>query len=375
MIFLYILIKPVYLWDSGLPQISDILLVLLIVFFFIKMKFFEKFHIPYPKFTLVAILFLFYVIFINSIWYMVLGNESILLKNSLFYIYNIMVMLVIIILYHKNVNNFLTTIYYGVVTSVFIQVIFYFLLTRDGIRTTLLFNNPNQLAYYALLCLAYLFIIERNIKVRTPVFMSAILGSVFLIITTASLGAVSGAIVLYVFYIITSKKKGLLGLINWLTVVISSIVFYIILSNNPFENNKFEILDVVIKRLQTSNLYGEGFILERAYDRILHHPEYWLFGAGEGVYERFNSLASHEIHSTLGNIFFSYGFIGFLLFITLLLIIFLKNKWIYAYPIIGIMIYGLTHNGIRQSMMWIMFAMLLIVTSEVDKCKVDFKMK
>ena len=61
---------------------------------------------------------------------------------------------------------------------------------------------------------------------------------------------------------------------------------------------------------------------ERGYDKIFLYPQYILFGAGEGKYNRFEK-ASHmnEIHATFPSILFYYGIIPF----TILLIWIIKN--------------------------------------------------
>ena len=368
---MYILLKPFYFWDSGLLQIADFVLIFLILISMIKIIISKKITIPYPSFTVLSLLFLFYVVLVNSIWYIILGNENMFLTNNLFYIYNTLVMLVILFLYYKNVEKFLKTFYCGIVTSIFVQSILFFFVSGDETRTTLFFNNPNQLGYYSLLCLAFLMIIERKINVKTSIFILSVICSFFLIFVSASLGAITGALFIYISYILIAKKKGWIKYFSWLTVLFSILFVYLLITNNPIVYNRFEILNKIIWRFQNSNVYGEGFITERAYDRIINHPEYWLFGAGEGLYTRFNSLADHEIHSTLANIFFSYGLIGFILFLTMLVYIIKKNKWIYAYPVFAILIYGLTHNGIRQSMMWIMFSMLIIITGKIESHKVN----
>src|SRR5690625_4024888 len=84
LLFFYILLKPFYLWSSGLPQIADFILVILIIVAVFKVKFKRNEKIPYIIFTLVSILLLYHVIFVNSIWHIVLGNENSLLFNSLF---------------------------------------------------------------------------------------------------------------------------------------------------------------------------------------------------------------------------------------------------------------------------------------------------
>ena len=365
LLFLYILLKPFYLWSSGLPQIADFILVILIIVAVFKVKFKRNEKIPYIIFTLVSILLLYHVIFVNSIWHIVLGNENSLLFNSLFYIFNVLAMLAVLYLYYDKVESLLKSIYYGVVCSVGIQCILYFIIGGGNLRETIFFNNPNQLAYYALFCLAYLLIVERVLNFRPLIYIFAMLGCLFLIFISASLGALAGAIFMLSAYSFVSRKKGVVRFVTTSITIPSLAFLYLLMFDNPLIY-RINFLNTFVWRFNNSSVSGEGFIVERAYDRILNHPEYWFFGAGEGDYTRFDSVASYEIHSTLGTMFFSYGIIGFFLFSFMLIYVFHKSRWIYAYPIIAILIYGLTHNGLRNSMLWLMFSLIILVFSIIE---------
>jgi hypothetical protein len=98
----------------------------------------------------------------------------------------------------------------------------------------------------------------------------------------------------------------------------------------------------------------------RGYDRIWKHPEYWIFGAGEGEYYRFG--VGMEFHSTLGNLQVSYGILGLGLFLIMLFLIMRHDRYQNAYIILFLMMYGLTHNGIRNTLLWILLG--LLATSE-----------
>ena len=368
LVFMYIVLKPFYLWSSGLPQIADFILafVVLMAIFYVKLP--KNKIVEHNKFILVALLFVFYVTLVNFVWFIILGDEYSLIFNVLFYVFNILSMIAIILLHNSGLfKGLLVVVYKGIVASVLLQCVLYLFLGNDDPgRATNFFNNPNQLAYYALFCLSFLLIIERKIKYRTVIFIMAVLACFFLIFITLSLGAIAGALFLFVVHVFISRKKGLYKFISLSLSVFAVVFLYILTTNIDFLYYRHELLDRLLWRFERGNVSGESFIIERAYDRILNHPEYWILGAGEGAYDRFNSVANYEIHSTLGTVFFSYGAIGLLLFAAMLFYIFYKNKIIYAYPIVAIMIYGLTHNGLRNSMLWLMFALLIIASVKVN---------
>lgn len=116
-----------------------------------------------------------------------------------------------------------------------------------------------------------------------------------------------------------------------------------------YGNVSYRIMD--IGKNKDDNLEGRG------YDRIFNHPEYLLLGAGEVDIKRFKSFDG-EIHSTFGNLFFSYGVIGLALFLGIIISLIKGNNFTNYYYIIPLFLYSLTHNGIRNTILWILFALI-----------------
>ena len=90
-------------------------------------------------------------------------------------------------------------------------------------------------------------------------------------------------------------------------------------------------------RISRIGLDGDDNFNGRGYDRLVKYSQYLLFGAGEGDYSRFGY--DIEIHSTLGNILMSYGIIGLLLFVTMIILAIQSNKWRDSYIIFFIFLY------------------------------------
>ena len=99
-----------------------------------------------------------------------------------------------------------------------------------------------------------------------------------------------------------------------------------------------------------------------------------IFGMGP---QKIHEIRGYEVHSTFMMILSSYGLIGFLIFSALMLF------WVIdiekTYGLNGVMcicaptlLYGLTHNGIRFSMFWIIFATSILMSKELIKKK-NFK--
>jgi hypothetical protein len=362
---LYIVLKPFYIFPSGIPQIADLVLVMIICLTFygeIKIK---RYHYA---FIISGILFISYTILVNGIWGIFLGGGIHLLKSSAFYIFNFLVSLIIIINFAKNKNlgNYL---YKGTLISVIIQFVLLLLNFGVSYRATNFFNNPNQLGYYALVSFALLIITGRTSNKNSVLHFTAIIGSFILVLASLSKAAIISFILMYLFYIFLEGKKGYW--INLLfTLLLCLLLFFPGVSS---EMNFLKNSDLYIKveqRFLTIGKDGDDNIGGRGYDRIKNHPEYTLFGAGEGEYSRFDTqIRGMEMHSTFGSLFFSYGLVGFTLFLILLYNAIKFNRLVLLYPFIFIMIYGLTHNGIRNTFLWILLA--LLSTSFIPKDQKD----
>ena len=124
------------------------------------------------------------------------------------------------------------------------------------------------------------------------------------------------------------------------------------------QNNS--LINSVQRRIQNIGKDSDDNLEGRGYYRIYEYPEYWLFGAGEGEYSRFR-YGEIEFHSTLGNIQVSYGLVGILLFINLMRLALKNDRYRSWYILFMIMLYGLTHNGIRNSLFWILLALMASV--------------
>jgi hypothetical protein len=99
-------------------------------------------------------------------------------------------------------------------------------------------------------------------------------------------------------------------------------------------------------------------VLARGYPRLIENPEYLAFGAGEGSFDRLNEAGSNkELHSTVGNLLMSYGVPGVALFATLIVVVCAAAPKNVLY-LIPIMLYGLTHMGLRFSLFWVFLGLV-----------------
>ena len=85
--------------------------------------------------------------------------------------------------------------------------------------------------------------------------------------------------------------------------------------------------------------------------------------AGEGAYDRFDSVQTRECHSTFGNILLSYGVIGLLLFGLIVWRLQRQCGLSILLYLIPPICYGLSHNGGRQAEFWMLFVLACATTA------------
>lgn len=364
---MYFVFAPFYFWTSGLPQISDLILVLLVVFYAIKKNMNFRYLIETRLFLMIGLTFVAYLTCVNLTWTMILNVSGDMGVRSLFYLYNFLCSALAVILYTDYRERILEVTNRAVLMSVAIQVIvFLFGGGFTGARMTGNFNNPNQLGYYALMVASIQIYVSCSKKTSTrSVIMGLVLSFVLVIASLSSTAIVSYMGQLVLFTLTKNRRKR-----RKYQSVMTGVFF---LAAIAFVCMAFPIRDSkMIQSLETRARTVEGklshIVQERGYDRIAEYPEYWLFGAGEGEYLlRFGQ--TKEFHSTLGNIMVSYGIFGLLLFLLFMYLALKNDRFKSWYIVISVMLYGLTHNGIRNSMLWMLLGLLSTGASSMDESK------
>ncbi|MEA5033334.1 MAG: O-antigen ligase family protein [Sphaerochaeta sp.] len=358
---LYVIMKPFYFWRSGLPQPADFIFIVLIFIVLLRVDVRRTFsYFARQKIVVLALLFVFWIFTVNSVWTIILSNPRILFP-TVFYFYNVMVFIIVLILVHRYGQLFLNKFFLAVVLSVSIQFVLF--LAAGGFgggRETANFNNPNQLGYYGLLALVSVFYVQSKIYINKVFFIFAAAASFTLLLASLSKAAIVSALALLLLHLIfqlTNVRNRMFMII--LTIII--LVMAIFISGFDLVSiTDSSLLDTVNRRLQSIGQDSDDSLEGRGYDRIFDHPEYWIFGSGEGNNSRFTGLLGNnmEFHSTLGNIQVSYGIIGTILFLSILLFSLKRNNYADWYLIFALLVYGLTHNGIRNTLFWILLALL-----------------
>ena len=286
---IYLIVFPFYLFESGNPQIADLFGFLIII---INLKTI-LISIKSNRFTKNLFLFVLYTFLVNSIWMLLLGDFNIL-KNSIFYFYSFF--MVLFLVEKIKDKSFLLFTLKAISIALIIQTVLWPFVESQGVRNQMFFNNPNQLGLWALCLLIIVSVIIHILKTKTIYSIVPLLLCSLFIIISASRAALVGCILFWLFYIIKSSRH------FFIFAIISLVSFLIISYNFDIELSNFTALEYNIDRLSSDDLSGDRSFGGRGYGRIANYPQYLLFGAGEGLYHRFNE--DIELHSIFANIFF-----------------------------------------------------------------------
>ena len=362
LIFTIVATFPLYFFDSGSMQVSHYFVLL-----FAATVFFHKDFIITNRSYFILLISLFSLMLCRQFIFL-LEYNSINLLDPLFFLFNIILFFAMgsyLRANHSDFSNFLKYAVYASILMVFIG--FYFTglslvntadsfegishFTNEGVRYRSIgtFNNPNQLGYFSV-CIAgiasYLFLIN---KIKFAEFLILII--LILVMVAASLSKAAMVSVLFYGLIFVDKKfyKFLILVLGILSLLL--IIFF----------QFYDIADVkFVNRLLTIGNTTDDNLIGRGYGPLLNPDLRLLYGWGGGYSEL---QINHEVHSTLGNLLISYGLTGLILFLSLLAIIFLRLKMIFGLMIAAALmlptiLYGLTHNGLRFSIFWVLLSVL-----------------
>ncbi len=348
---LYILLFPVYIFKSGLPQPGDVLMLLLVpaVFMTGNNRLFPAAILP----TRALILFTCYIVLVNVAWTIALDSYALVdTKNGFlftltYYIYNGVFFLLALVLYTRYRERFLWLTLQLTLTSVVLQVLISFVFSRGASRSSVLFNNPNQLGYFAVLSASILCFGKRRLGLGTVPATIGLLASAYLALLSSSKAALGATAILVIVGLLSNPRFIVVSVLAALLLLVSS-------------DKVTEAIDRTRYRFDTDE--SAGFFEERGYDRIMDNKQHWFFGSGEGGYRRFketSAIGSHELHSSAGTIFFCYGFIGSALFAVFCWRVMQGGRLRYMLMLLPAFAYGLTHQGLRFTLLWVLLAMFI----------------
>lgn len=338
--YIAVFLKQFYLLPSGSIGIADLFFTAACVMTFYgawkkRTKLFYREDIPWA-------IFLIFAAIINGIYYVRTANREFPLHTT-YWIYSACLIWMFRTLYSEDFMRGLCWVCR--INMVFqLLVLFsghgrYFRESWGGARFMGTFNDPNQFAFFIFTVMLVLFMGYRRKAIYTAKtrigFWGMFLLGAFLIGKAKSTGMFVGLLVFFCVLIgqifwdrcCHSRRKKLWWIGGAVFVVLLAVGVYRILPGADFEVSQtsytlFSRIQQKLWKLANGNLYD--LLYDRSAERLVLEPQYLLYGAGEGFFERFiphdgfEQLLSpgvfdvfhvNEIHSSFFDVWFSYGII------------------------------------------------------------------
>ncbi len=298
---IYFLLKPFYLFASGTLQPGDFFLLLSFAFLVYE----RKDGIRNDDYIFGA--FLVCVIIINLIYFYIYHAGE-FLKSCLYYVFNYIVILCFReFMYDK---KWLRALGLVCKANILIQLAV-FVLHRGNywegtFRYMGTYTDPNQMGFAVVSTLAILFLLNDRWK-----YLFVLIAAV-LIVQTSSSGMLIALCIMVTFDSMIMLKKAMQnGGISYSVLFLAifgmgAVMLLIILDVIHIDWDHFRLSN----KLSGNNSVLQSFINDRALNIAQEHPEFFLFGYGEGFsFPRFGH--SEEMHSTWISICFYYGILPF----------------------------------------------------------------
>ena len=310
--------KQFYILPSGSFQVGDLFIGISFVFFIV---FDCKCKLIVLKTEKLFLVFFYFVKIINFI-YSVLLRDSSFNRSSLYYLYNVLVVIMFSFYLNQKSNNdwfymaLIRVIQFSFIVQGIILILGLGKWYGGGTRYLGTFNDPNQYGVFILMNIFLVYLLGKIVNKK--MFVWIMIGSA-LIIPSASTGMLIGLGTFVILYIIGRLvcEKNRVRLLIWIGIVMLMIVIALLMMNGyvhfPKTIVKSEMLDRFQIKFMSMRTSKSSIITDRGWERIFEFPEYLLFGAGEGGHARFGTIL--EIHSSILAPLFYYGIIPWIILI------------------------------------------------------------
>lgn len=356
-IALYVLTSVIYVFPPGLPQPADFILLLVAG---LTLSFSWRYLADEPILYIAFVSLLGWIITVNSIWFL-MEHDFRFLQSSLFFIFNAIVFISVLGIALRDFDRFCCLMYWSCIAALAVEV-FYITIFYPGLsrRTAGSFNNPNQLGYWVLLVFACIGVVRRRERLGLVDLFGLGLGCYAIALSLSRAATIAAGVLVTAIVISSGVRRGA-GLV--LAAGLAGGLAFEILNGGGGMVDRIanaELTTALDQRLSgISEAHQDGDMVRRGYKRLVDNPHYLALGAGEGAYERLSTENfTKEFHSTLGNVLMSYGIVGLTLFGLFLFAIFKNSPWTSWMYLFSIMLYGITHMGLRDSLFWIFLALV-----------------
>lgn len=346
----YMLLVPLYVFKSGLPQPGDIFLIALVP---VALRGWDGRLLQRASVATKALVwFTAWVCIVDYAWAVIVGNFDLFGADAfilfpIYYVYNTLLFIVVLVLFQRYGDTFIRLTLYTVYATIFLLIVAS-VFTSGAQRGSLSFNNPNQLGYYVLLVACLIVLLHWRHRLHLVMSSFALVGCGYLAALSASRAAMGGIAILFALLVFSRPR---------VVILISAIAIALLYLGGPVA----AVIDASQDRVRNRKAQV-GFLAERGYDRIWEHKQYLILGAGEGGMSRFSETRM-EIHSSVGTVLFSYGLVGFVLFMIFLAKLVRGSPLRFAVILVPALVYTLAHQGLRSTTFWIVLAVFVALKS------------
>ena len=219
---LVVLLFPFYVFNSGLPQPGDWLGLLLLPILLRSWN--GRLPLPLVRPLKSLLVFMGYVFLVNLAWSFAILTFTVNAKDGFlmaptFYIFNGMMFFTFLLMFQRYGEFLLWLTVRLVLASVFIQLFLAFALRGAIGRSTVMFNNPNQLGYYALLSACIILLGQKRLKLSTVQVTAGLAACSYLALLSASKAALASIGALGIALLISKFR----------TIVVASLVFAVLI--------------------------------------------------------------------------------------------------------------------------------------------------
>lgn len=360
-----------YLLPSGFVQLVDLAIVALFIRNLNTItigEFRDAFRFVAPFMPLLA-----WSLIVNAYYTIMRGDRISFMFSSVEIIYTLAILFFLLVSLKRLLRNpkNIDYILYFIIISCILTAALPNDISHWSDRSYLSFNNPLQLAYYGILILMSLFLLNYLAMKLAPAkplhFMISIgimlVANLFVFITASRAGLVSCLVMDLILFILFLKEYKLPVLIAVTVLGIASGIYV------NFSNSSRPLsIDNAIKRFTTKQMVDTTDLYQRTFGYVNFKDTYAIvFGNGgrfnpeSGV--RYGKVFYKEVHNSILGITLAYGIVGGVLFLAgaagFLVQIKLPYKFVLILPLA---MYNMTEYGLRFRFLWITLALLAAVS-------------
>lgn len=351
----YLALSPLYIFPSGQPQPVDWLGVIWVALVIVGLG--VRFTRPVARIVGVLVLAVAWSAVVAVGWYL-LSFEAEVLRAPLFYAYNVAIVIALLSIAARDRVAVLRATEGGLFLALTVIMVGLIVTDSDSYRNTSFFNNPNQLGYFGLLAGAMVGLIADQLGwslVRMGLFGIAMVAALF----SFSLAALGGVVVTVAWALrgVWSRWRRM----SWVVMIFVLVATSAALWGEALYGTS--LLEGWERRAVVADSKLEAALSERGYYRLFEYPQFLLTGAAEGALHRIGPTMRHEMHSTPGTIVFSYGVPGAVLSGIIILLLWRLGSAQLLAVFVGPIVYGLSHQGLRFTPLWLVAALYLVVVT------------